>query len=156
MKKPDFVKVDLEKPEHRKALINLLDTYMQDEMGTRKTMPVELGPNIIEGLKNHPAYLGFFARVENEYAALANCNLNFSTWQAKPLINIHDFIVSPDFRKKGIGEFLLSEIEKYAVENGCCRINLEVRHDNVKAQNLYRKVGFAECKPPNYFWEKRW
>ena len=156
MEKPDFVKVDLEKDEHQKALLNLMDMYMQDEMGTGRSMPKQLESKIIEGLKNHPAYLGFFVRLGNEYAALANCNLNFSTWQAKPLINIHDFVVSPDYRQKGIGQFLLKEIEKYAVKTGCCRINLEVRHDNVKAQNLYRKVGFTECEPPNYFWEKRW
>lgn len=156
MKKPDFIKVDLVNKEHQNALLNLLDEYMRDEMGTGKSMPAELGPKIIEGLKNHPAYLGFFVRAGNQYAALANCNLNFSTWQARPLINIHDFIVSPDYRKQGIGWFLLNEIETYAVEKGCCRINLEVRYDNFKAQNLYRKVGFAQCEPPNYFWEKRW
>lgn len=150
-----LVKVNLENKKHCSALLSLLNDYMLDEMGIGKPMPAELGPKIIKGLKNHPVYLGFFVCNENEYAALANCNLNFSTWKAKPLINIHDFTVSPNFRNQGIGLFLLNGISAYAKENGYCRLNLEVRQDNFKAQNLYKKAGFTECNPPNYFWEKK-
>jgi ribosomal protein S18 acetylase RimI-like enzyme len=150
-----FVRVDLNNEVHCRKVLMLLDYYMQDEMGTGVPMPENLGVKIIEGLKAHKGYIGFFACLGNEFAALANCNLNFSTWQAKPLINIHDFIVSSAFRNRGIGLFLLNEIERYAIQNGYCRINLEVRHDNYKAQNLYNKAGYSECSPPNYFWEKR-
>ncbi len=150
-----FVKVDLNNQKHCSALLQLLNDYMLDEMGIGEPMPGELGPRIINGLKNHKAYIGFFACMEDDFAALANCNLNFSTWKGQPLINIHDFIVSPNFRKQGVGCFLLDEISKYASEKGYCRINLEVRHDNLKAQKLYKKVGFKECEPPNYFWEKK-
>lgn len=150
-----LVQVDLTNEAHSKAVISLLNDYMLDEMGIGEAMPEELGPRIVNGLKVHRAYLGFLVQIENDFAALANCNLNFSTWKAKPLINIHDFIVSPHFRKKGVGLFLLKAIEDYARDNGYCRINLEVRHDNYKAQNLYKKAGFQECDPNNYFWENR-
>jgi len=156
MYSPEFVKVDLNQEEHQKSLLNLLDDYMQDEMGMSESMPEHLGPKIINGLKKHAAYLGFFVCIDDNFVALANCNLNFSTWQAKPLINIHDFIVSPNFRNQGIGLFLLNEIANYAAEKGYCRINLEVRYDNYKAQNLYKKAGFSDCHPKNYFWEKQW
>jgi len=150
-----LVQVDLTNEAHSKAVISLLNDYMLDEMGIGEAMPEELGPRIVNGLKGHRAYLGFLVQIGDEFAALANCNLNFSTWKAKPLINIHDFIVSPHFRKRGVGLFLLKAIEDYAKENGYCRINLEVRHDNYKAQNLYKKAGFQECDPNNYFWENR-
>ena len=155
MYKYEFVKVDLNRKKHQKVFLKLLNDYMLDDMGIGKPMPAELGPQIIKGLKKHPAYLGFFICVGEDFAALANCNLNFSTWKAKPLINIHDFIVSLDYRKRGVGLFLLDEIARYAKEKGYCRVNLEVRQDNYKAQNLYKKVGFKECDPPNYFWEKQ-
>jgi GNAT superfamily N-acetyltransferase len=148
-------KIDLQNEEHCFHLLKLLNDYMEDEMGIRESMPEHLGPKIIEGIKKHPAYLGFFVRVEKKYAALANCNLNYSTWQSKYILNIHDFIVSPEYREQGIGLFLLNEIGKYAKEEGFCRINLEVRNDNIKAQNLYKKAGFTEGRPPMYFWEKR-
>lgn len=155
MEEKKFIRVDLENESHCSNLLMLLDNYMRDEIGTGKPMPEELGPKIIEGLKSHNGYIGFFACLGNEFAALANCNLNFSTWQAKPLINIHDFVVSSAFRNRGMGLFLLNGIEGYAAQKGYCRINLEVRHDNYKAQNLYLKAGYSECSPPNYFWEKR-
>jgi len=147
------IRVDLSNETHCAKLLDLLNAYMKDEMGIGQSMPTGLGPKIIEGLKKHPAYLGFFVLVEDQFAALANCNLNFSTWKARPLINIHDFIVAPEFRKQGIGLFLLKEIENYARENHCCKVNLEVRCDNTKAQKLYQKVGFTECNPPMFFWE---
>lgn len=153
--KMKLIQVDLNNSEHSLAVVSLLNDYMLDEMGIGEKMPEELAPKIITGLKKHRAYLGFFVMVDEDYAALANCNLNYSTWKAKPLINIHDFVVSPQFRNKGIGLFLLQSIEAYAKENGFCRINLEVRHDNYKAQNLYKKAGFKECDPNNYFWENR-
>jgi len=151
-----FVCINLNNEEHSKAILNLLDDYMLDEMGLQKPMAKELAPKIIQGLKKHPAYLGFLVEIKNEFAALANCNLGFSTWQGKPFINIHDFVVSPNFRKKGVGLFLLKQIEEFAKTKGYCRVNLEVRQDNFKAQNLYKKAGFKECEPPNYFWENRW
>ena len=154
MKEKRIIQVDLNEEKHCSALLQLLNDYMMDEMGIGEEMPEGLGPKIIEGLKKHPAYIGFFVCIENDFAALANCNINFSTWKASPLINIHDFIVSPNFRKQGVGLFLLNEIANYASKKGYCRINLEVRHDNFKARNLYKKAGFTECNPPNYFWEK--
>ncbi len=150
-----LIQVDLNNPVHCEQVLHLLNDYMEDEMGISESMPEDLGPKIIEGLKKHSAYMGFFVCIGDQFAGLANCNLNFSTWKASPLINIHDLIVSPDFRQQGVGLFLLKGIENYATQNGYCRINLEVRHDNFKAQNLYKKAGFTECEPNNFFWENR-
>lgn len=146
--------VDLTNETHCQELVWLLDTYMRDEMGNGAPMPKELAPEILDGLKNHSGYLGFFAIANGEYAALANCNKNFSTFKAKPLLNIHDFIVHPDYRAKGVGRFLLDAIARFGQEHGFCRINLEVRHDNISAQKLYKKSGYNDCQPPMYFWEK--
>jgi len=151
-----FVEIDLENQEHIEALINLLDTYMRDPMGSNAPMPDDLASKIISGLKEYSAYLGFLVKADGRYAALANCNRNFSTFKAKPLINIHDFVVHPDFRGQGIGQFLLDEIAAYGEQHGFCRVNLEVRDDNEKAQKLYKKAGFKECNPPMYFWERVW
>lgn len=149
-----FVPINLSDEIHCAQLLRLLDAYMQDEMGNGAPMDSELAPKIIDGLKNYAGYLGFFAVVDDNYAALANCNQNFSTFKAQPLINIHDFIVHPDFRGRGVGKFLLDSMAEYGRKHGFCRINLEVRHDNIKAQKLYQKTGYAECNPPMYFWER--
>lgn len=118
-------------------------------------MPAELTSEIITGLKMHPAYLGFFVKQNDEFVALANCNLNFSTWKARFIINIHDFVVHPKCRKQGVGRFLLRKIEDYAIQNNICKLNLEVRTDNVTAKTLYTKSGFSEGNPALLFWEKQ-
>ncbi|MBN1925178.1 MAG: GNAT family N-acetyltransferase [Prolixibacteraceae bacterium] len=145
---------DIHNESHASAMLEQLDLYMQDPMGDFGKLTSEFAAKIISGLRNQPNYLFFLARVGNKYAGLANCFVNFSTFKAKPFINIHDFAVDPAFRKKGIGQALMNFIFEYAREMEYCKVNLEVRYDNVGAQMLYQKTGFKECTPPMYFWEK--
>ncbi|PTN07699.1 GNAT family N-acetyltransferase [Mangrovibacterium marinum] len=151
-----FIEIDLYNNAHVEALIDLLDCYMRDPMGVSAPMPENMAPKIIEGLRNYSGYLGFLIKAGDRYAALANCNKNFSTWKARYLINIHDLVVHPDFRGQGVGLFLLDQIAAWAQKNDYCRLNLEVRNDNSSAQKLYRKAGFTDCNPPMYFWERSW
>ncbi len=150
-----ILQVDLKNAEHATQLVGLLNEYMKDPMGNNRPMPKELGMQIISGLKKHSGFLGFFVLADENYAGLANCNINFSTFQAKSLINIHDFIVSPVYRNLGAGSFLLRAIINYASQNGYCRVNLEVREDNVTAKSLYKKMGFTDCVPRMMFWERK-
>ncbi len=147
--------VDLQNPVHCGHVIKLLNDYMNDPMGNNCPMPKGLAPQIISGLKHYSGFLGFFVMADDQFAGLANCNVNFSTFQAKPLINIHDFIVAPEFRNIGAGHFLLRGIINYASENGFCRVNLEVREDNLTAKSLYKKMGFSDCVPKMMFWERK-
>jgi len=147
--------VDLIDETHCSNLLRLLNAYMEDEMGIGEPMPEHLAPSIIEGLKKHTGYRGFFVSINNEIVALANCNLSFGTFATLPLLNIHDFIVLPEFRKMGIGQFLMNKISDYATNEGCIKLTLEVRGDNTKAKNLYKKAGFSEGETPYLFWEKK-
>jgi GNAT superfamily N-acetyltransferase len=144
---------DIQNKEHIQAMLSQLDFYMQDPMAGQGKMPEKLALKIIEGLMKQPNYLFFLAKCNGEYAGVANCFINFSTFKAKQLINIHDFSVSPNYRKKGIGEAMMEKIIDHCREKGYCKITLEVRNDNMKAQNLYKKAGFSECAPPMHFWE---
>ena len=150
-----ILNVDLQNPIHCNQVIKLLNDYMKDPMGNNRPMPKELASQIIAGLKQHSGFLGFFVLADELFAGLANCNINFSTFQAKPLINIHDFIVAPEYRNVGVGHFLLSGIINYAFKNGYCRVNLEVREDNITAKSLYKKMGFSDCVPRMMFWERK-
>jgi len=60
--------------------------------------------------------------------------------------------VSPTFRRKGIGQLLLQEIERIFREKGVKASHLEVREDNVGAINLYEKLGYEKMgKLKNYY-----
>lgn len=149
-----FEVCNLSNPVHQEAFIKLMNCYRTDPMGGAGLMTDEESRKIIGDLLMHPTYSGYFVRAGEEFIGLANCFTNYSTFKAKPLLNIHDFIVVSEWRGKKAAEFLLVEIGKYLKLKGYCRINLEVRNDNPRAQALYKRVGFHDCEPPMYFWEK--
>lgn len=150
-----IIQINLQNPQHCQQVIKLLNDYMNDPMGNNRPMPKMLAPQIISGLKQHPAFIGFFVMSGDQFAGLAICNINFSTFRAKPLLNIHDFIIAPEFRGIGAGQFLLNGVISFASQNGFCRINLEVRENNLAAKSLYKKLGFNDCVPKMMFWEKK-
>ncbi len=148
-----FEIIDLNNVDHVNALKALMNEYMLDDMGLGSALPTELGEKIIEGLKIQNNYTGFLLKCDNEYVALANCFIGFSTFKAKQLLNIHDFVVTPEYRRKGAGYELLNSITKYSKDKNYGKVTLEVRKDNEKAMNLYIKAGFKDCNPRMYFWE---
>ena len=79
---------------------------------------------------------------------LAVCFLGLSTFEARPLLNLHDLVVHPEYRGMGIGRGLLSEVEALALRLACCRVTLEVRQDNRGAMHLYSSFGFSPPQPP--------
>lgn len=144
---------DINNSEHAAHMLELLDDYMQDPMGGEQKMTPELAGMLIEGLKQQPNYVFFIAYCDGEPAGLANCFNNYSTFKAKQILNIHDFAVSPHFRRRGVGDALMEEIIRYCKEKAYGKITLEVRYDNQGAQNLYKKAGFTECDVPMHFWQ---
>lgn len=149
-----ILQTNLSNKIHCNALITLMSHYMLDPMGGGKAMEKSYPSILLKGLKKQNNYIGFLLFVDNKPAALANCFVGFSTFKAEQLINIHDFVVHSDFRQQGLGKALLSTISEYAKGNNMCRVSLEVREDNPKAMNLYKKVGFKPCNPNMYFWQK--
>jgi GNAT superfamily N-acetyltransferase len=159
---PDDIKIieaDLSRPDHQRAIITMLDAYMRDPMEGGIPMPEATKRELIPGLRAHPACHIFLAYRGETPVGISICFLGFSTFNARPLINIHDIFVDSDVRGKGIGRMLLERIETKARELNCCRLTLEVREDNQPARTLYRKVGFdrALVGPrhiPMEFWRK--
>ncbi len=64
------------------------------------------------------------------------------TLTVSPECEILNIAVSPDFRRKGIAEKLLSYVTQKALEKKCDTLMLEVRESNLAARSLYEKLGF--------------
>ena len=127
---------------------------MLDEMGCGEKLTLRNQLYTIDGLANHPSSLIEFALINQEIVGVIIGFINFSTFKAKPFVNIHDFVVFKDFRGKGIGRKLLDHCIAISTEKKYCKITLEVRTDNTNAQILYINSGFNECKPKMHFWTK--
>ena len=62
--------------------------------------------------------------------------------------------VAPAYRRKGVAQKLLQEIETIFREKGIKECRLEVREDNVAALNLYQKLGYKKVgKLEKYYGE---
>ena len=142
--KLEIQEADLNNKKHQNAVINLLNLYVQDLPGYNKSLPDSVLNEVIPGLKSMPTSLVFLARVENEFVGMAICFMGFSTFYARPIINIHDFMVKKNFRNKGIGTVLIQSVEAKAKKLNCCKLTLEVQEKNVLAMNLYQRTGFIK------------
>ena len=140
-------------------ILYLLDSYSRDPMGGGVPLSDSTKNNLVKELSNIPHAFSVLCYVNNKPAGLINCFEAFSSFQCKPLINVHDVIVLADFRGHGISQLMLKEVEEIAKKKGCCKITLEVLEGNKVAQRSYKKFGFAgyELNPlmgKALFWEK--
>ena len=154
-----IVDADLSRVEHHNALIAMLEAYMRDPMEGGLPASDQVKRDLVPGLRAHPACHVFLAYHDDVPVGFTICFLGFSTFLARPLLNIHDIFVDLSVRGHGIGAMLLKRIEAQARELNCCRITLEVREDNRVARGLYRKVGFDQAafgaeRIPMEFWHK--
>lgn len=147
MNKPPvtILEADLSRPEHQAATVHLLNAYAMDPMGDGKPLSETAKRDVIPGLREHPTTLVFLACDGDEPVGLAICFRGFSTFAARPLVNISDYFVFPQHRGRGIGRQLLAAIERRARELGCCRLTLEVQEHNAHARRVYGAAGFAQA-----------
>jgi len=140
-----IVEADLSLPEHQEAVLELVNAYAKDPMGNGKPLSPAVRKALIPGLRSHPTTLILLAWDGKKPVGIAVCFRGFSTFAAKPLINIHDLSVLPEYRGWGIGRQLLAEVETKARALGCCKVTLEVLEKNQLAMKLYRAAGFAQA-----------
>jgi ribosomal protein S18 acetylase RimI-like enzyme len=154
MEPVNITQADLDAAAHQQAVVELLDLYSRDRMGAGAPLLEATTRDLLAGLQACPTSVLFLAYADELPVGLAVCFSGFSTFAARPLLNIHDLIVRPAQRRSGVATQLLAHIEHYARESGYCKITLEVRRDNSAAQALYRKRGIAPGHPPYEFWTK--
>jgi len=145
MESVEIVEADLTRQDHQKAVIDLIDAYAKDPMGNGDPLPGDVKSALIPGLKEHPTTLIFLGMINGEAVGIAVCFIGFSTFAARPLINVHDLAVLPGFRGSGVGRQLLAGVERKARDLGCCKVTLEVLENNHRALKLYAAAGFARA-----------
>lgn len=126
------------------ALLELLESYALDPMGGATALSADVKLRLLPALREQPHALVLLAHEGTRAVGLANCFYGFSTFAARPLLNVHDLAVLPEFRGRGVGRALLAAAEERARAKGCAKLTLEVREDNARARQLYEARGFRD------------
>ncbi|MCE2570862.1 GNAT family N-acetyltransferase [Motilimonas eburnea] len=135
--------VDYHDPQQGQDLVALLNDYALDAMGGGEPLAGDVTANLVARLAELDHAVSLICYVDGQPAGLTNAFYGFSTFKAKPLINIHDITVKSTFRGLGISQRMLAKLEDIARQKGCCKVTLEVLQGNTVAQNAYLKAGFA-------------
>jgi GNAT superfamily N-acetyltransferase len=145
MESIEIEEADLNRKDHQQAVVDLIDAYAMDPMGNSGPLPADVKQTLIPGLKHHPTTVIFLAYSKGQAIGIAVCFIGFSTFAARPLINIHDLAVLPAHRGNGIGRLLLAAVERKARHMGCCKVTLEVLENNRRAMQVYIAAGFTQA-----------
>jgi GNAT superfamily N-acetyltransferase len=139
------VEANLDRADHRDAVLALTAAYALDPMGNGGALQPEVLDRLIPGLRSHPTTLIFLAYLQNIPVGLATCFRGYSTFAARPIINISDLAVLPEHRGKGVGRQLLAAVEAKACVLQCSKVTLEVQENNALARRVYERAGFAQA-----------
>ena len=137
-------RVDYLDGQDAQALVFLLDAYAQDPMGGGEALNPENAARLCSDMAHIAGAASFIAWLEAKPVGLINCFEGYSTFKAKPLLNVHDIAVLSGHRGQGVGQALLKAAEDYARARGCCKLTLEVLSGNAQALSSYKRFGFAQ------------
>ncbi len=88
---------------------------------------------------SHPHGIFLVARGKGEVVGYAGC------WVLVDEVHITTVAVSPDHQRQGIGQTLVLELLRQALDRGATCATLEVRAGNIGARALYNGLGFIDA-----------
>lgn len=123
-------------------------TSLPEMLAQLKTMQ-HLYPKL--SIEKYEEYLKFM--IPNNYTQIAvfednicigitGCWYNIKLWSGRYL-EIDNFIVHPNHRKKGVGKLMTDYVEQKAIDFGCTNIVLDAYTDNFNAHRFYYNQGFG-------------
>ena len=142
----ELARVCYDEPAHAAALVDLLDAYARDPAGGGEPLSGFARANLVAELAARPFIFSVLAFDGAAPVGLINAIEGFSTFACRPLVNVHDVVVLPSHRGRGIAAQLFAEVEAIARERGACKLTLEVLSGNRAARSLYEKLGFDDYR----------
>ena len=149
----EIIRVDFDDADLVRQYLDMLDAYALDPMGAGQHLSEAVRSRLAADLGQMPGAHCLLARRGDTPIGFATCFTGYSTFRARPLLNIHDIAVLHEWRGQAIGHRLLAKIAELGRQLDCCRITLEVRTDNPHARRLYESAGFVPA-PCSLFMEK--
>lgn len=118
---------DYTDPVQAKTVSDLLNGYSLDQFGSSAPLDDDVRAQLCVELAKIPGAFSVVATIDNEPIGLINCFQGFSTFKCKPLVNIHDVFVVPEYRRKGVTQAMMGKVEEVGIATShdtCLRIPL--------------------------------
>lgn len=135
---------DYRNSRDRQAILALMDCYASDPMGGAEPLHDEVRTRLCDALQAQPGAVTVLAWQDEHAVGLINAFVGFSTFKARPLMNIHDVVVRPEHRRRGIAEAMITAVADEARRRDCCKLTLEVLEGNHAARQRYLRSGFVD------------
>ena len=98
----------------------------------------------------------------NEHAILVACPADGTVvgWvhvflafrvESDPFAEIGGFVVTKEFRRRGIGKCLLAAVEEWVIQSGIMKLRVRCRSNRMDTHTFYKGVGFSESKQQHIF-----
>ena len=139
----EIFRVDYTNAAHASGLVKLLDGYACEPAGGGEALSDFARTNLVAALAARPFIFSVMAFDGDAPVGLINAIEGFSTFACRPLVNVHDVVVLPSHRGRGIATRMFAAVEAIACARGACKLTLEVLDGNTSARALYQRLGFA-------------
>ena len=94
----------------------------------------------------------FIAKAQNRVIGFIACDSKWFSKKDGGIVGaIHEIVVDPEFRRKGVGLKLIKTAIEYLKKKNLQTVELWVGDENIPARKLYEKVGFKYGGQYNYW-----
>ncbi len=145
------------------AILTMLRAFAQEPVSGGRDLPADVQARLLDGLRRHPVSRNWLAWDDSTSpptaVGCAICQIGFSTFLAKPTLNLHDLFVLASHRDRGVGGMLMKTLHMAAKELGCGKVTLEVNRANEAGQRFYQRLGYGDGQSTDrgdgvWFWSK--
>lgn len=87
--------------------------------------------------------------IELDQSTVGSCFLTLCLdpmYSEQPYAVLENIIISPEFRKQGLGTYMLTAIERICFEKNCSKLMLLSSANRVKAHSFFQSIGFSKSK----------
>lgn len=139
--------ISLLAPEQYESTVDLLCElhayYNEASTVSREVVRDHLLNNLLAG--DSPLRLVVASRKDKAIAGFAAISLVYSLVDPAPerrrQCALKELFVSPSERSKGTGQAIMAWVARYALDNGCCRIDWPVKASNHRGISFYESIG---------------
>ena len=107
--------------------------------------PEIIGRGVTAVMNDSNKGMYLIARMGGETIASLMITREWSDWNNRWYWWVQSVYVLPEHRGKGIYKTMYEAVKKMAIEQGVSQVRLYVDKSNVRAQEVYKRLGMDEC-----------